>query len=535
MRRNEYIFGFFVLCMIVLSHAPALQFEHFVYDGGRMLYRNATVRGSGSLDSFFRSDYWGHTGKQSIGSYRPLAVATLWAEFQLWGDRVLGYIMMQFVWLFAACWFFFLFLKEWKLPRWVVMGAVALFAIHPIHTEAVVSLAGRADLMMACFFVWALWLHIRKRFKWTWLVVALGLLSKEIFLIFPVVTLTMDVCRNLHSYAPIESLKERFKKVLSSLHWSMYGVYGLSAVAFLVLQHWALGSVAHFPHGADDNPLLGASIGIRLLHAPVLLGRYVLHIFYPFALSPDRTFNTVPLVQNLGDLRLWWGVACCSVLIWGLWRARKAPYLLWWLCLGIGVYVPVSNVLIAGPILMADRWMLLVLLPVSVGVSWCMYQVFLRVPEWRPILRFVCLTSWIVLMAITFDYTHHWRSSLTLFQYAAQRTPNNLKVRYIYGQELLRHRKPLQAVRQFKAALQIRPSFFLGTLALVRSYEYARQLDEAERLLRRSMQIVGPHQPKAWMHWVLFLRRHKRLKEARKADRIFRSRFGAWLKKMQGR
>ena len=63
-----------------------------------------------------------------------------------------------------------------------------LFAVHPVHVEAVTGLVGRADVLSGCFCLASVLIYqrtcIRKGLQWKWMGVvvfsaALGMLSKE--------------------------------------------------------------------------------------------------------------------------------------------------------------------------------------------------------------------------------------------------------------------------------------------------------------------------------------------------------------------
>lgn len=104
------------------------------------------------------NDFWGtHLGDTgSHGSYRP--VCTLSYKFNHWvgGLKPLGYHLTN-VGLHSIATGLVL-----KLSRQLLGGTrlwsgstltALLFAVHPIHTEAVASLVGRADLFASIFYL----------------------------------------------------------------------------------------------------------------------------------------------------------------------------------------------------------------------------------------------------------------------------------------------------------------------------------------------------------------------------------------------
>ncbi|RZF36725.1 hypothetical protein LSTR_LSTR005038 [Laodelphax striatellus] len=126
----------------------------FVYDDSRAILSNPDVHGSTPWKGVWTNDFWGTplTSSGSHGSYRPLCVlsfrATYWAcGFKPWGYHALNILLHS---LATG-----LVLKVGRrlLPCRGANAAGMLFAVHPIHSEAVAGIVGRADLLACVFFL----------------------------------------------------------------------------------------------------------------------------------------------------------------------------------------------------------------------------------------------------------------------------------------------------------------------------------------------------------------------------------------------
>ena len=106
------------------------------------------------------NDFWGtpltHSGSHK--SYRPLCVLSFRFNHWLHELKPAGYHLVN-VLLHCTATALFTLLARSLLPpsraEWATASAGALFASHPVHTEAVAGLVGRADVGAAIFFILA--------------------------------------------------------------------------------------------------------------------------------------------------------------------------------------------------------------------------------------------------------------------------------------------------------------------------------------------------------------------------------------------
>lgn len=144
-----------VACALVATalYCNTLQ-AGFVYDDRRAILTNPDLLASTPWYRLLENDFWGTplTERGSHGSYRPLCVATFRLNHFFGGLEPWGYHLVN-VALHAACTVLVVKVARKVLPgRSNLAHAITgfLFAVHPIHSEAVAGIVGRADLL-ACF------------------------------------------------------------------------------------------------------------------------------------------------------------------------------------------------------------------------------------------------------------------------------------------------------------------------------------------------------------------------------------------------
>ncbi|XP_043251643.1 protein O-mannosyl-transferase TMTC2-like [Colletes gigas] len=143
-----------VACALVATalYCNTLQ-AGFVYDDRRAILTNPDLLSSTPWHRLLENDFWGTpvNDRGSHGSYRPLCVATFRLNHLLGGLEPWGYHLVN-VALHVACTVLVVRVARKVLPRRNNLGHAItgfLFAAHPIHSEAVAGIVGRADLL-AC-------------------------------------------------------------------------------------------------------------------------------------------------------------------------------------------------------------------------------------------------------------------------------------------------------------------------------------------------------------------------------------------------
>jgi len=121
----------------------------------RAILKNGDLLPDAPLLSLFYNDFWGtpltHSG--SHRSYRPLCVLTFRLNYALGGHDPFGYHLGNII-LHATVTITYVYtMYRATGDGFVATLAGFLFAAHPIHTEAVTGVVGRADLMSALFFL----------------------------------------------------------------------------------------------------------------------------------------------------------------------------------------------------------------------------------------------------------------------------------------------------------------------------------------------------------------------------------------------
>ena len=109
------------------------------FDDSAAIKDNADLRPNVSWFNLLRNDFWGTamSDRDSHKSYRPLTVATFRLNYILHELEPLGYHLVNVLLHSAVVYLYVLLCGVVFNKVWPALIAGLLFAVHPIHTEAV--------------------------------------------------------------------------------------------------------------------------------------------------------------------------------------------------------------------------------------------------------------------------------------------------------------------------------------------------------------------------------------------------------------
>eukprot|EP00079_Xenopus_tropicalis_P032666 XP_017946437.1 PREDICTED: transmembrane and TPR repeat-containing protein 3-like [Xenopus tropicalis] len=155
----------------------------FVFDDVSAILDNKDLHPSTPLKKLFQNDFWGTpmSEERSHKSYRPLTVLTFRLNYLFSELNAVSYHFLNVVLHAVVC---IVFLKVCRLfmDTKISLLATLLFAVHPIHTEAVTGVVGRAELLSSIFLLAAFLSYTKSKgpdnsIVWTPIAVAVFLVA----------------------------------------------------------------------------------------------------------------------------------------------------------------------------------------------------------------------------------------------------------------------------------------------------------------------------------------------------------------------
>lgn len=154
--------GAALLCALVaaLVHANTLG-NRFAYDDVHILTENEEIQDARNLPRLMLEPYWPGDWGEELGLWRPGTTLALGLQWALWKDRGMPYHLVNVLAhaLATAPLVVLLLARLATVPVALLGGLV--FAVHPVHVEAVANIVGLAEIQAAVFFLAACLLHLR--------------------------------------------------------------------------------------------------------------------------------------------------------------------------------------------------------------------------------------------------------------------------------------------------------------------------------------------------------------------------------------
>ncbi len=412
----------------------------FAFDDVTLVERNPVIRSLANLPRIFTEPYWGEGNRN--GLFRPLAVASYALNHAIHGTAPFGYHLANVLLAGLAAFLAAALARRLSGREDVALVAGLLFAAHPVHTEAIAGVIGRAELLSGAAVFGALLLEVgERRGRGTAVassaLLLAGLLSKESAIVF-FAGLFLMIWRG--SEPLLRSLAAAARRSAPYL----------PAVAiWLVLRSVALEGAA-LPVSEKDNPIAFAAFPAATMTALKALGLYVALTVLPVRLSPDYSFDAIPLAASPLDPGFLAGLAAAALLVFAGVRLRKPrPAAAIGIFFYLAALLPVSNLLFPIGTIFGER---LLFLP-SFGA--CLAAGALLATAPRPAVAAIV----VLLSARSAIRNPDWRDNRTLFESAAIARPSSAKANAQLGFAAQAAGETALAESAFARALAIDPDY----------------------------------------------------------------------------
>ncbi len=438
----------------------------FALDDLTVVANNPALHDLRRLPELLGSPWWPVSSGRELGLWRPatsLALALTWAVGG--GAPWIFHLTNLVLHALASALVVLLVSELFSLAAGIAAGVV--FALHPVHVEAVANVVGQAELLAAVPVLGACVLVARTpgahpapgdaapdapRTLAILGLFATGLLAKEVAVVLPALVVLVDAVRRRLTVAGLRPYLRRRAPLFVGM--------AVVLVAFFLARWRVLGSFA--PHA---EPPLGAALLTDIPRiwtmAPVWL-EYLRLLVWPARLLPDYSPAVVAVRTTWSPVGVAGALAVLAILGVALAAARRTgarwaplaglPFGVLWFATAI---LPVSNLLFLAGVLLAERTLYLPSVGFAAAIGVGAAALLPRRGRPRASVRVIALVLAGGLALRTLIYVPVWRDQATLIGYLLDQAPESGRSRWARADLLLREGRQAEALRAYRAAVPL--------------------------------------------------------------------------------
>lgn len=443
----------------------------FIWDDHFNIENNTFIKSLNKIGQYFSHDLVAGAG-ETVGWYRPLLLLSYAFDYQIWGLNVVGYHLGNIlIHIASAIVLFFIVIRLLRRVNTAFIASL-LFLAHPIQTEAVAYISGRADLLMVFFLLLSLYLFLlalvvqnhKKRLGLTAAYLAsfiLALLSKETAVVFPALLAVVYISFVGRNWS-LASIRTTVLKVLPAIFVS---------VLFIILRStvWNFSGFAPFLGGqAAENTLY--RIGVFVSIMPEYFKMLLLPINLHYRVEKELLFH-------FWSLKFLFSIVLLFFVFFLIWKWKTCQKLL---IFGFGWFfvslLPTSNIFVGINYLLGERWLYLATIGLFIGVAVLISDLL----EKKNIKSIILISLCVLLAAYSVGIIKRngkWKDEITFFKKELEYYPKNATLRGSLAMAYADKEQKKEAYAEFQRAMELDPDL---EFAHYQFAQYAQRIGDME-------------------------------------------------------
>ncbi len=456
----------FLVVLVVAVYGNTL-FNKYALDDAIVITQNEFVKkGIDGIDEIFTTEsftgFFGFDKKLVAGGrYRPFSIATFAVEYEFFGKSpFISHLINVLLYTLVVLLIFKLLRDSGRVRIELAFLVALLYALHPIHTEAVANIKGRDEILSFLFVLLAMRIILKDKltFYLKYTVAAafmfLAMLTKEHAISFVVL-------------APLALfyLKKPQKEIVATIMAMV-----VPAIAFFLIRYQVLGGlqIEQSP-SLMNNPFLNMDTGEK--YATILLTWlwYLRLLVFPHPLTYDYYPYHVP-ITDFSSVYPWLAIVVVAALLFFAVKSLKnRKFYGFWIWFFIGTFFLMSNLVFSIGTFMNERFLFMP------SLSFCVALVFglnalMKKTAYQNVGYALLIIIGVGYSAKTITRNNNWKDDFTLFTHDVKISQNSAKGNCVAGgkyyekgrdvkEKSKRNRYLQKAHRYLQKSLQIHPTY----------------------------------------------------------------------------
>jgi hypothetical protein len=459
--------------LAVIVAAPSIRNE-FVADDQWVIAQRPFLRDPPSVGAVLVEPYWPATFGGSM--WRPAVLTSFALDYRI-SESPHWFHVENVIWAAIATALLTLLACNLAGPLTGLITGL-LFAVHPVHVEAVANVVGRAELMAAAAYAAALLCALRAKERPRYLIgvalsAAFGMASKELVATLPATVVLVYAATGLD-----------WRRA-----WRPAAAAGVPIVGYYVI-HALVNAHGVFYAGGIAVGMEGLGVVQRTsAMLPISLEWWRLLLF-PAHLSADYSPGELTVATGLTAGHLL-GALVWAALGYVAWRTRRTVP---GIAIGLAWFVitvsPVANIVVPMELLIAERTLYLP----SFGVVFALASgaMAIRSPQLRRTLVAIALVAG---AARSIARVPAWHDDETHYQALKQEAPRSYRTLWLEGRDEFAAGRMTSGERYLLTAIALAPELTGPRFELAQNYMKARLWQPAIRQLEASVALDSSFTP----------------------------------------
>ncbi len=463
------------VALLALISSAAGILNGFTYDDVYVVQRNPLMKYLHQWWHVFRLPYW----PKSAGGdgYRPITILAFRIEGVLGHLDPMVYHATSIA-LYVVASLLVLSVGRRIMPLWAAWVAAILFAVHPVHVEAVANVVGQSELWVAIAALAATSLYLRDRMAgplktrtalWVLLCYVVACFSKEHGIVLPAILIAAE----LTVIADPTPLLERARRMRPFYLATIAVALGFLAARSTVLADHSLGGFAPFTPFASLN----TSSRDRVLTAIGVIPEWLRLLYWPARLSADYGPPQIDIAQGFSVVQIPGFLLLVAIGAAVVLLKRRQPAASFSIALAAIALLPSSNLLLPAGIVIAERTLfltsvgaMLLVGALAAAVTAALRESASRMRTWviagsTACGAFVCLGA-----ARSMTRTPVWHDNERLFRQSAVDAPDSYRVHFLLGAWDIDQKRKREGEAELKLGIRLFPYDASAPLNLAEAY-----------------------------------------------------------------
>jgi len=529
-----------LLCLVVFLlgfavYANTLK-NDFIWDDEYLIINNSQIKSFSHLDNVFKT-YVGYGSENINNFYRPIQEISNMVDYFLWGLKPLGFHLTNVILHALVGVMVLLFVSA--ITGNVLAGffTAVFYSIHPVHSEAVAYIAGRADSLYSVFMLLSLLCFVSsvkdtgsgllKReglylLSLTFFVVSL--LSKEMVMVMPLLVF-------MYLLIFFKGTEENDVYRTNKWRWIPYA-------AIIVFYGILRATILDFSKIAPASAFFKIPFIYRILTFFKTVAVYFRLLISPSDLHMERVIN---VSNSIFDLEALLSLLMMAGIIWVAYKAyknnmRAVSFAIIWFFANL---LPVSNIFPINSFL-AEHWIYMASIGPFMLLGLAFAWAWDKVPQGGRSLKIGLALTVVFLVwlygSVTVARNMDWRNEVSFFNSTLKYHPNNARLYLNLGNTYYEKGEVDKAIEQYLKSIKINKDYAVAYGNIGSAYLNKNDIDNAEKYLKIGIQLKDDYPIAHYNLGIIYFKKgvnDEALKELNTATRQLPQLYQAW--NMMGR